>query len=254
MNPSVFAEPRRNLKLDECQFYHTMDIPGVGLVSAPDSKWDLRPYVGDILHTDFSGKSVIEIGPASSFLTFEMERMGADVTVVDAAPDHEWDIVPFPGLREKWGPASQIGWKAITNGWWFAREHHKSKARASYVGGNGARPDVLGRYDISVLANILLHNRDPLRILTNCADLADTVVIVEQRHGALEGFGQPVAKFDPIPNPKPGEENWNVWWQFSTLYFRNFLTVMGFKEFLVHEYTVPWGTVPIPYFTMVAKR
>jgi O-methyltransferase len=251
---SVFAKPRYGLKLGDCQFYHTMEIPGVGLVTAPDAKWDLRPHVSDFLRTDLSNKRVIEIGPASGFLTFEMERLGGTVTIVDAPEDHEWDIVPFPGLREVWGSGSRLGWRAITNGWWFAHEHFRSKARAAYVGGNGARPEALGKYDIGVLSNILLHNRDPLRILTNCADLADTVIIVEPFQQDLEDFNQPLVRFDPIPTPRAGEENWNVWWRFSTLYFKNFLTVMGFKHFNVHRFTVPWGVVPIPHFTMVASR
>src|SRR5205085_2664900 len=40
MNPStMFAAPRRVESPDECFFYHTMELPGVGLVRG---QWDLR--------------------------------------------------------------------------------------------------------------------------------------------------------------------------------------------------------------------
>jgi len=232
-----------------------MDLPKVGTVSAPDGKWDLRSHVESIFAGyEFEGQSVVEIGPASGFLTFEMEKRGAQVVAVDAAPDHEWDIVPFPGLREMWGPASRLGWRAITNGWWFAHEKMRSKARASYIGGHNARPEILGKYDVALVANVLLHNRDPLRILTNAADMAPTVIVVEQYHQELEAVGLPVAQFRPDPNAKKGQENWNGWWNFSTKYFENYLRVMGCTVFELTNYTLFWGELPIPYFTLVASK
>ena len=46
--------------------------------------WDLRQTVDDYLgRIDFAGKRVLEIGPASGFLTIEMERRGADVVAVE---------------------------------------------------------------------------------------------------------------------------------------------------------------------------
>ena len=53
-----------------------MEIPGHGLVTG---QWDLRGGVDDYLgKVAFAGQRVLEIGPASGFLTFEMEKRGAE--------------------------------------------------------------------------------------------------------------------------------------------------------------------------------
>ena len=57
------------------------DHPGGGKIIG---LWDLRQTVDDYLgRIDFAGKRVLEIGPASGFLTIEMERRGADVVAVE---------------------------------------------------------------------------------------------------------------------------------------------------------------------------
>src|SRR5213078_133228 len=71
--------------LDECWFYHVMDLPEVGIVNHPGS-WDLRgrfdEYIG---HTPVAGKTLLDVGTASGFLTFEAERRGATVTSFDVS-------------------------------------------------------------------------------------------------------------------------------------------------------------------------
>ena len=67
--------------LADCDFYHSMISPGVGKIIG---LWDLRQTVDDYVgRIDFAGKRVLEIGPASGFLTIEMERRGADVVAVE---------------------------------------------------------------------------------------------------------------------------------------------------------------------------
>src|SRR5438309_1427223 len=55
----LFAEPR-SAPLDQCVWYHVMDVPGVGITDGP---WDLRgkfsDYIGGV---PVAGKSVLDIG------------------------------------------------------------------------------------------------------------------------------------------------------------------------------------------------
>src|SRR6516225_6733673 len=92
-DPGLFAEPRAVTKTADCIFYHTMDIPGHGLV---EGEWDLRDnpaaYLGNV---DVSGKRVLEIGTASGFLCFYMERQGAEVIAYDISEHQAWDLVPY---------------------------------------------------------------------------------------------------------------------------------------------------------------
>ena len=72
----IFATPRKVEDLADCYFYHTMELPGRGVIEGQD--WDLRGRVDEYLgNVDFAGQRVLEIGPASGFLTFEMEKRGA---------------------------------------------------------------------------------------------------------------------------------------------------------------------------------
>jgi len=90
----LHVSPPQGLCLADCDFYHSMSIPGVGEIVG---LWDLRETVDDHLgRIDFAGKRVLEIGPASGFLTIEMERRGADVVAVELPDGVGWDFVPFP--------------------------------------------------------------------------------------------------------------------------------------------------------------
>ena len=93
MSVPFWVEPRIIDDMNECYFYHTMDIPGHGLVKG---NWDLRGKESEYLgHVDFQGKRVLEIGTASGHLCFSMEKMGAEVVAYDLSPKQDWDFVPL---------------------------------------------------------------------------------------------------------------------------------------------------------------
>ncbi|HEY4442105.1 MAG TPA: hypothetical protein VGN14_16725, partial [Candidatus Elarobacter sp.] len=74
----------RQPPLEACYFYHTMELPGVGTV---EGEWDLRTGVDAYLGgEELRGKRVLEIGTASGFLCFAMERRGAEVIGYDLDP------------------------------------------------------------------------------------------------------------------------------------------------------------------------
>lgn len=93
-NTAIYAEPPKEAPaLEDCSFYHVMELPGIGQV---DQEWNLRENVDDHLgNVSFEGKRVLEVGPVSGFLTFHMEERGAEVVSIDLSPQHCWDIVPM---------------------------------------------------------------------------------------------------------------------------------------------------------------
>ena len=91
----MFATPLNVDDMADCYFYHTMELPRHGVIEGHD--WDLRGRVDEYLgNVEFAAQRVLEIGPASGFLTFEMEKRGADVVCVEVTDEHGWDFVPYP--------------------------------------------------------------------------------------------------------------------------------------------------------------
>lgn len=68
---ALYALPWTTSSPEDCYFYYSMEIPGLGLV---ERDLDLRggedAYLG---HAALAGRRILEIGPANGFLTFDME-------------------------------------------------------------------------------------------------------------------------------------------------------------------------------------
>ena len=143
----TYAEPRPVPDLESCYFYHRMDLPGVGPVGG---EWDLRATVADYLGGfSFEGKRVLDVGAASGFLSFEMERRGAEVVSFDMAPDGRWDIVPLAGIDlDVFVERKRTSWRSLTNAYWFAHAALGSRARIRY-GDIYDIPEGLGTFDVS---------------------------------------------------------------------------------------------------------
>jgi O-methyltransferase len=245
-NDEIFAAPLKVEDPADCYFYHTMEVPGHGLMTG---EWDLRGGVDDYLgKVAFTGQRVLEIGPASGFLTFEMESRGAEVVSVEVTGEHGWDFVPYPAekLEEVFGPR-RVVMQRLKNSYWFSHAAHESKAKV-YYGDVYNLPAALGQFDIAVMGSVLLHCRDPLRIVEQCAKMARSLIITDIFYPDLEGT--PVCRLAPTPQ----NFLWDTWWLFSTQFFTQFLAVMGFTtaEIVTHEQHRVGGAHTV--FTIVAKR
>jgi 2-polyprenyl-3-methyl-5-hydroxy-6-metoxy-1,4-benzoquinol methylase len=182
-NDTIFAEPLKIADIGDCSFYHTVELPGYGVING---EWDLRGRVNEYLgNVDFAGQRVLEIGPASGFLTFEMEKRGADVVSVEVTDEHGWDFVPYPAARleEVFGPR-RIVMQQLKNSYWFSHAALQSKAKVCY-GDVYNLAAALGEFDIAVMGAVLLHCRDPLRIVEQCGKRAKSLIIVDKFHPDL---------------------------------------------------------------------
>jgi O-methyltransferase len=245
---AIYATPRQVHGPEDCHYYHTMDIPGHGVTSG---YWDLRPAVDDYLgHFPLAGKRVLEIGPASGFLTVEMEKRGADVVAVEVTDDPGWDFVPFPPavMDAVYEPRREV-MRGVKNSFWFTHAAYRSRARL-YYGDAYNLPDALGRFGVAVLGSVLLHCRCPLGIVEQCARRADALIITDLYCPELEG--QPVCGLVPTAENR----EWGTWWRFSTDFFLQFLGVLGFTERKVTTHTQWYQAeqLSVPHFTIVAAR
>ena len=242
---ALFAPPRRGVRPEDCAFYHTMEIPGVGLVEGP---WDLRGREDEYLgHVGFADQRVLEIGPASGFFTVLFEAAGASVVAVDTAPDAPWDLVPHALVDLKAAAAQRHElMERIRNSWWLVHERFGLRARVHY--GHGAHlPDELGSFDVSILAAVLLHCRNPLDVLEAAASRSRTVVVTDLAYPSLSG---PVCQLLPTAANQMVE----TWWALTPELIAQYLEVLGFSTAAVTHHSQAMNGTPTPFFTVVAHR
>jgi SAM-dependent methyltransferase len=232
MGTTAWAEPRKITDIDECYFYHTMDIPGYGTVTG---EWDLRgresSYLGDMILT---GKRVLEIGTASGHLCFYMERIGAEVVAYDISHRQQWDLIPYSGydytdqLR-----ARREHIHRLNNGFWFAHSAFGSNAKMVY-GTVYDIPEDIGLFDVCTLGSILLHLRDPFQALHSISKhVRDAVVVTDviPAHSAsrlLEG-GRLIEFLPDADSCSPID----TWYRLSPEIISEFLKILGFTNIIV---------------------
>src|SRR5262245_6015090 len=213
-----YVAPRVVTDVQSCFFYHRMNVPGVGLVGG---HWDLQETTDAYLgHESFAGKRVLDVGAASGFLTFEMERRGADVVSFDMAPDGRWDIVPLAGLND--GAAIQVkrdNWVSLTNAYWLTHAALGSRAKVIY-GNIYELPAELGTFDVVFLGSVLLHLRDPFAALHSASRMtSDTIIVTDL------AFELPGSQMEFVPT-RLGPAD--TWWRLSEQCVTQMLDVLGF--------------------------
>jgi SAM-dependent methyltransferase len=249
----VFEKPRLIRSLDDCYFYHTTELPEFGI---QQGHWDLRgrfdDYIGQV---DVDGKSVLDIGTATGFLSFEAERRGATrVVSFDMSDIRQQTFVPFPNKRAKYDPA---GWRAEYSGWmerwknayWLCHRVFGSRAEVFY-GDILELPPALGRFDVVIVGSVLEHLRDPVQALESIVRVTgETLVVVTP---ILEQ-DEPVAQFEP--RAANADQDF-TWWTYSRGLYRELLGILGFEieRITVAEYWHEYAQRNEPRTTLVARR
>lgn len=271
---TLYAPSRTVASLEECHFYHTCDIPGIGLV---EGDWDLRAgidaYLGNV---EFGSKRVLDLGTADGFLSFHMEGKGAEVVSYDLSEDDRWDVVPFaridlrhPGrsVASDWVIEEQSFRRTIrrlNNAYWLCHRAHGSSARLVH-GDIYSVPAGIGSVDISIFGAILLHTRDPFRALQSAVSLTRETVVVTEQRGRLSippplqwprrflphRLVRPTMKL--LPDWRTGEYS-DGWWRFSPEVIQSFLGILGFGRSRVTFHSQRQHGSARKLFTVVAHR
>lgn len=248
----LYAEPRHNIELKTCFFYHTIDLPDVGTIKG---HWDLRDIAAEYLgRVEFCGQRVLEIGPASGFLTSWMEKQGAEVVSVEQQESDVWDFVPYHiDDEDKWTPvisAKRRNNEMLKNSFWYTHNALKMKSKVHYGRANEL-PEELGKFDISVIALVLTHMRDPISTIISCARrTTGKIVIVERLHVPKEAQGKPVIQLIPDVNNK----RYDSWWYFSREFFVQLLTLMGFHKIEFSDISCDVNGKAYPVTAIVADK
>jgi hypothetical protein len=251
MPRNIYAKPRNISDIDECYFYHTMDLPTYGTIPGD---WDLRGREASYLgHVDFRGKTVLELGTASGHICFFMERQGASVTGYDLSCEQEWDVVPYAKLDYSQILAERMKKiDQLNNSFWLAHRLYNSQAKMVY-GTVYQIPDEIGEFDISVFGCILLHLRDPfLALQRGLSHTKETVIITEK----LPRFDAPCDRraLRFLPDASTGYPD-ETWWELTPELVTEFTRILGFEQCKLSYHTQTYkGTTEVELYTLVAER
>jgi SAM-dependent methyltransferase len=252
-NPITMAQPRHVESLADCFFYHTMDLPGFGEVRG---HWDLRgrfkEYTGG---ADLAGKSVIDVGAATGFISFEAEKSGAArVLSFDIADPRQQTFLPFKDKLYSRDPvrwAEEYGaeieqWK---NAYWLCHRLLNSKAEV-YYGNIYELPSELGRFDLAIVGSVLEHLNDQITALASIARLTKETIVITSPMLETE---ERIAGFGALADHP---ENDFTWWIYSEGVYREVLKMLGFSIVrITHaEYYYHHGERFETRYTIVAVR
>jgi SAM-dependent methyltransferase len=238
-----FAAPRHVENTDDCFFYHTLDLPGFG---EQKGEWDLRGRFADYSdHYDFTGKSVLDIGTGSGFLSFSAEQGGAtDVVSFDMDSTIRQDFLPFrdkPYFQDRADLVKQRDWwlNQWKNAYWLSHRLLDSKARTFY-GDVYDMPEGLGQFDVVILGSILEHLADPIKAMTSAAKRSShTILIVTPM---IESDDR-IARFEG-DCMRPDDDY--VFWTYSEGIYHHVLNMLGFDiaKIARFEFTANWSEEP----------
>lgn len=222
----TFQEPRAIQRLEDCYFYHTLDLPGFGLVQG---EWDLRgrfdDYVGGV---DLRGKTVLDIGTANGFLTFEAEKRGAKSVVSFDIGDAKFQhLLPFKDNLystnyEEWRAHTSAGFERWKNGYWLAHRLFHSKAKVFY-GNIYDLPTAAGSFDVVIIGSVLEHLSDQVSALASVARLTKSTLVIVT---ALMETEEPLARFLPLADHPRLDY---TWWMYSVGTYRTIFKMLGFE-------------------------
>ncbi len=261
---------KNHIPIEDCQFYTVQNVPGLN--EPTKGEWDLRENVDKYLgNTNFKGKDVLELGPASGFITFEIESRGASVTSVELSLQNDkWDIVPNCKINwkneELYHRKNDL--KYVQNAYWYTHNALNSNANVIYSHVNNIS-EKIGLYDISVMASVLLHLQNPFIALQNILSKTKEKAIVTD---ILPFSNSKIIKFIPnliknkllklinnrmpifyfLPNSNPGFIF--EWWIISPKSIVNIAKLFGFEKSEITYHIQHRNGNPVQMYTVVCER
>lgn len=158
----MFIEPKKNIKIEDCIFYHSFKMPDGQIIHG---NWDLTECVEEYLgKINYNKKRIIDIGAASGYLSFYVEQKGAEVISFDMPDGSYWDVLKYPGYK----PAVHTKTHEMYyNAYDYMHEKMNSKCKIYRDDIYKDLPDKLGNFDGAIFGTMLSHVRDPMLVLMN---------------------------------------------------------------------------------------
>ena len=201
------SKRREGADLRDLVWYHTVELPDGRVLPGA---WDLRGHEPEYLGgVDVGGARVLELGPAIGYLTYYMERQGAEVVAFEAGFDVSIDFLPVRGREDAEGRLRVMQETIDRNhdAWWYLHRAYGSSAK--FVQGDVYdMPSDLGTFDIALVGAILLHLREPWGALSEAARRTTrTMIVTEPLQDDLQPPESNIMRFSPS-----AEHHVTNWW------------------------------------------
>jgi SAM-dependent methyltransferase len=251
------SKRREGADLSDFVWYHAFELPDGRVLPGA---WDLRghetAYLGGV---DVAGKRVLELGPATGYLTFYMERMGAEVVSFEAGFDVSIDMLPVKGRDDPEGKRRVMQDTIDRNhdAWWHL--HRTLGSSAKFVQGSiYDMPADLGTFDITLVGAILLHLREPWGALSQAARrTTGTMIVTEPLQDDLHDPESNIMRFSPS-----AEHHVTNWWSIYPGAVVSMLSRLGFgltettmhsqRHYLAHD--MASDAIDQRMYTVVGQR
>lgn len=183
--------------VNDLTWYHTIDL-GNGLVT--NGAYDHRLYLDKYgLPENLNGKTVLDIGAASGFFSFEFEQRGAQVTATELPDWGAHDFGPNYDMVQDLNTIDEY----LNGPFDVAHRALNSTVKRKHINIYDISPESVGTFDIAFCASVLIHLTDPLKALWNIASVTkEKAIIATSIDPDIE---LPVAKMI-------GYERGDAWW------------------------------------------
>ncbi len=161
-----------NSIVNSLEWYQTLEL-GNGIITP--GRFDHRPYLDNYsLPETLNGKTVLDVGAASGFFSFEFERRGANVVATDLP---EWFNHDF-GPNYRPDKTVESGQVYLHRPFEVARDALGSKVQRKLINIYDISPETTGTFDIVFCGSVLLHLTDPIKALWNLASVTREKAII----------------------------------------------------------------------------
>ncbi len=228
------ARERGHGDLSNYYWYHTVDL-GDGLVTPGD--YDYRHVLPEFhFPDDMSGMDVLDVGAATGFFSFELERRGARVVSVDLPSLTAWDVIhgererSLKGLMEYHRAASpEEAYRRHLDGpFEFCRTVLGSKVRRVHSTVYELSRQKLGvdGFDWIYLGDVIPHIFAPLTALNALAPLCKGTLVISSDLWD-PGTSFPAMRYTGGDGPCADHRSW---WCPNRLCLEQMLRRVGFRE------------------------
>jgi tRNA (mo5U34)-methyltransferase len=201
-------------QVNALDWYHTLDL-GNGIVTP--GLYDLGPYLAHYgIPDDLTGKTALDIGAASGFFSFEMERRGAKVTAIDLPAWFDHDFGPCYEPDQ----TAQEGLRYLQEPILLAKRALGSNIEKKEMSIYDLSPDTVSTYDLVFCGSMLLHLTDPARAIWCLQSVTRELAIIATAVSTSQG--QPTAQF-------VGYEHGDTWWLPNRPCLERMVESAGFK-------------------------